>query len=74
MISTMCVRMKLSDFIDTDDDKVIMDIVNQTHKDFREVILLHLWYESDEINPNNLRDFLSRWENKRFFKTRVRHN
>ena len=56
----MCVRMKLSDFINTDDEQKIMDIVNQTHKDFRAVILLHLWYESDEINPTHLRDFLSR--------------
>ena len=62
----MCVRMKLSDFINTDDEQKIMDIVNQTHKDFRAVILLHLWYESDEINPTHLRDFLSRWENKLF--------
>ena len=74
MMSTMCVRMKLSDFINTDDEQEIMDIVNKTHKDFRAVILLHLWYESDDINPNHLRDFLSRWENKLFFKTKVRHN
>ena len=69
---------KIAEFLKSDYDgddfeigfnsKYIMDIVNKTHKDFRAVILLHLWYESDEINPNNLRDFLSRWENKLFFK------
>ena len=33
MISTMCVRMKLSDFINTDDEEKDYGYINQTHKD-----------------------------------------
>ena len=45
----MCVRMKLSDFINTE-------------------------YENDEINPNDLKKFLLKWENKLHFRTKVTQN
>ena len=67
----MCVRMKLSDFINTDIETEVMEMINKTHDDLRAVIFLYLWYENDEINPSDLRDFLLRWENKLFFKTKV---
>ena len=68
----MSVRMKLSDFINTDNEVEIMEIINKTHKDLRAVIFLHLWYENDEINAVHLKDFLIRWEDKLHFKTVVK--
>ena len=69
MVSTMSVRMKLSDFINTDNEVEIMEIINKTHKDLRAVIFLHLWYNEGEIDTVDLRDFLVRWENKLFSTT-----
>tara|TARA_R100001377_G_C3125034_1_gene87306 strand:- start:26 stop:448 length:423 start_codon:yes stop_codon:yes gene_type:complete len=74
MASTMCVRMKLSDFINTDNEDGIMEMINKTHSDLRAIILLHLWYEDDEISPNDLKLFLLKWENKLHFRTKVTQN
>ena len=59
MASTICVRMKLSDFINTDKETEIMEMINKTHADLRITIFLHLWYENDEINAVHLKDFLT---------------
>ena len=74
MASNIRLRMKLSDFINTDIETEVMEMINKTHDDLRAVIFLYLWYENDEINPSDLRDFLLRWENKLFFKTKVTPN
>ena len=71
MASTMSVRMKLSDFIKTDEEDKIMEMINKTHKDLRAVIFLYLWYENDEIDPLDLKDFMVKWEDKLFFKTKI---
>ena len=66
----MRVRMKLSDFIDTEYEDEIMELINNVHKDLQSFILLHLWYnEGDNIK---LKDFLMRWEDKLSFKTIVK--
>ncbi len=66
----MRVRMKLSDFIDTEYEDEIMELINNVHKDLQSFILLHLWYnEGDNIK---LKDFLMRWEDKLHFKTVVK--
>ena len=74
MASTMCVRMKLSDFLNTDKENEIMTMINKTHTELRAIISLYLWYEDDEITPKDLKDFLVRWENKLFFKTIVKQS
>ena len=62
--------MKLSDFIDTEYEDEIMELINNVHKDLQSFILLHLWYnEGDNIK---LKDFLMRWEDKLHFKTVVK--
>ena len=70
----MNVRMKLSDFIDTDREKDIMEMINKTHKDLKTTIFLYLWYENDEINPLDLKKFLMRWENTLHFRTKISQN
>ena len=74
MASTICVRMKLSDYINTDKETEIMEMINKTHADLRITIFLHLWYENDEINAVHLKDFLIRWEDKLHFRTKVKPN
>ena len=72
MLSNIRVRMKLSDFINTDNEKEIMEMINKTHSDLSTTILLHLWYENDEISPIDLKDFLLRWDDKLHFRTVVK--
>ena len=73
MLSNIRVRMKLSDFINTDNEKEIMEMINKTHIDLSTTILLHLWYENDEISSIDLKDFLLRWEDKLHFRTVVKN-
>ena len=70
----MCVRMKLSDFIDTDIESDVMEMMDKTHTDLKTTIFLNLWYENDEISSGNLKDFLIRWEDKLHFRTKVTQN
>ena len=74
MLSNIRVRMKLSDFINTDKEEEIMEMINKTHNDLSTTILLHLWYENDEISSTDLKDFLLRWENILHFRTIVKNN
>jgi len=74
MLSTITVRIKLSDFINTDREAQVMNMINKTHNDLRSVILLHLWYENDELSASDIRKFLEKWQNKMFFKTKIRHD
>ena len=71
MLSTITVRLKLSDFINTDKEKQIMDMVCKSHNDLRAVIYLHMWYENDDVSPTDINEFLVRWEDYLFFKTKI---
>ena len=73
MLTNIRVRMKLSDFINTDNEKEIMEMINKTHSDLSTTILLHLWYENDEISSTDLKEFLLRWEDKLHFRTVVKN-
>ena len=66
----MRVRIKLSDFIDTEYEDDVMNSISKVHSDLQSLILLHLWYkEGDDIK---LKDFLMRWEDNLSFKTIVK--
>jgi len=70
MQRTMRVRIKLSDFIDTEYEDDVMNSISKVHSDLQSFILLHLWYnEGDDVK---LKDFLMRWEDKLHFKTVVK--
>ena len=70
----MCVRMKLSDFIDTDIESDVMEMMDKTHTDLKTTIFLNLWYENDEVSAADLKNFLIRWEDKLHFRTKVTQN
>tara|TARA_R110002020_G_scaffold21893_16_gene74296 strand:- start:3114 stop:3533 length:420 start_codon:yes stop_codon:yes gene_type:complete len=74
MLSKITVRLKLSDFINTDKEESIMKIINKTHEDWRATIMLHLWYENDEVSPTDVNQFLNRYQNLLSFKTMIRNS
>ena len=57
MISKVSLRLKLSDFINTDIEQNVMTIINEAHKELKVVVLLYLWYEEGEIKSVDLKDF-----------------
>ena len=71
MLSKCSLRLKLSDFINTDIENQVMEKINQAHAGLNTPILLYLWYEEGEIKSKDLKDFLVRWEDKLSFKTVV---
>jgi len=70
MQRTMRVRLKLSDFIDTEYEDNVMNSISKVHSDLQSLILLHLWY--DEGDNIKLKNFLMKWEDKLHFKTIVK--
>ena len=72
MMSRVSLRLKLSDFINSDIEKVVMDKVNDIHNDLNITVLSYLWFEEDEINSKNLKKFLMSWEDKLSFRTIVK--
>ena len=72
MLSKVSLRLKLSDFIDTDIEEEVINKINQTNYDLNIVILLYLWYDEGEIDSKTLKKFLMRWENVLQFKTVIK--
>ena len=72
MLSKVSLRLKLSDFINTEFEPTIMEKINRIHNELHIAVLLHLWFDDDEITNETLKDFLMRWEDKLSFKTIVK--
>ena len=72
MLSKVSLRLKLSDFINTDIEEKVMNKVNHAHNEFSITVLLYLWFEDGEVSNKDLKDFLMRWEDKLSFKTIVK--
>ena len=72
MLSKVSLRLKLSDFINTDAEEQIMNKINDVHKELNISVLLYLWFDEGEIVGTDLKDFLMRWEDKLSFKTVVK--
>jgi len=72
MMPKVSLRLKLSDFINTDIEQEVMKKINTVHSKLHTTVLLYLWFEEDEINSKDLKEFLMRWEDKLTFKTVVK--
>ena len=72
MLSKISLRLKLSDFINSDIEEAVMNKVNNIHSELHVIVSLYLWFEEDEITSKDLKDFLMRWEDKLSFKTVVK--
>ena len=72
MLSKISLRVKLSDFINTDIEQEVMNKINVAHIELSVTVLLYLWFEEGEVSNKDLKDFLMRWEDKLTFKTVVK--
>ena len=72
MTSKTTLRLKLTDFINTDVEKYVMEKVNAIHNELQIAILLYLWFDEGDFEGTELRDFLMRWEDEMSFKTIVK--
>jgi len=72
MLPKVSLRLKLSDFINTDIEQEVIKKINNVHNELHITVLLYLWFEEDEINSKDLKEFLMKWEDKLSFKTIVK--
>ena len=71
-MKSLSLRLKLSDFINTDIEQEVMENINAVHTELHITVLLYLWFEEDEINSKDLKEFLMKWEDTLSFKTVVK--
>ena len=74
MLSKVSLRLKLSDFINTDIEQEVMNKINEAHNELQIVVLLYLWFEEGEIVNKDLKEFLIKWEDKLSFKTIIKQS
>ena len=72
MTTKLSLRLKLSDFINTEIESKVMNRIDNIHNELHIAVLLNLWFDEDEINGTELKDFLMRWEDKMSFRTVVK--
>mgnify|MGYP003654615351 FL=1 len=72
MIAKLSLRLKLTDFINTEIESKVMEKINDIHNELHIAVLLNLWFEDGEIKNKDLKEFLMRWEDKLSFKTIVK--
>jgi len=72
MKNKISLRLKLSDFINTEMESLVMERISKTHNDSRVAVLLYLWFNKDEISNADLKNFLMRWEDKLSFRTIIK--
>jgi len=72
MLSKCSLRLKLSDFINSDIEEMVMSKINAIHNELNVTVLLYLWFEEEAIVSKDLKEFLMRWEKKLTFKTIVK--
>jgi len=74
MKNKLSLRLKLSDFIKSDIESDVMERIDKIHNELHIAVLLHLWFEEDELSGTDLKDFLMRWEDKLSFRTVVKQS
>ena len=72
MTTKLSLRLKLTDFINTEIESKVMEKINDIHNELHIAVLLNLWFEDGEIKNKDLKEFLMRWEDKLSFKTIVK--
>ena len=72
MTAKLSLRLKLTDFINTELEPKVMEKINDIHNELHIAVLLNLWFEDGEIKNKDLKEFLMRWEDKLSFKTIVK--
>ena len=52
-MKSLSLRLKLSDFINTDIEQEVMEKVNAVHTELHTTVSLYLWFEEDEISSKD---------------------
>ena len=72
MTAKLSLRLKLTDFINTENESKVMNKINNIHNELHIAVLLNLWFDEGELDTGDLKNFLMRWEDKLSFKTIVK--
>ena len=70
MIRVIKLRLKLSDFIDTDLEKMIMERIKAIENDLQIRIILYFWLGDENID---LKSFYERWKENLSIKTIIKN-
>ena len=62
--------MKLSDFINSDYEESIMKKYSEINSKYNVASMLYLWFEEDD-QVDNLKEFITRWENGLSLQTKI---
>ena len=65
----MTLRLKLSDFIEHEDESLVIDLINSSYRGNQ--YKLHLWYSEGTIKPSSLKSFILRAEKDLNFRTKI---
>ena len=69
MMHSITIRLKLTDFIDTDIEDWVINKIDEVYKIHQ--FKLHLWYNEGEIKPTQLKKFVEKYETQLHFKTKI---
>ena len=69
--SKLSVRLKLSDFIENFEE-IVISRINKIYKDLNRPFVLYLWYDNEEVSPQQLKSFMLDWEASLNWKTIIR--
>lgn len=70
MTRVINIRLKLSDFIDTDLEKSIMDRIKKIENDLHVKIILYFWIDDSNVN---IKSFYDRWKDSLSVKTVIKN-
>ena len=70
MTRVINIRLKLSDFIDTDLEKTIMDRIKKIENDLHVKIILYFWIDDSNVN---IKSFYDRWKDSLSVKTVIKN-
>jgi len=70
MMRVINIRLKLSDFIDTDLEKTIMDRIKKIENDLHVKIILYFWIDDSNVN---IKSFYDRWKDSLSVKTVIKN-
>ena len=74
VFTKISLRVKLSDFINTDIEQEVMNKINEAHNKLNTTVLLYLWFEEGELTNKDLKEFLMKWEDKLSYKTIIKQS
>lgn len=65
-------RLKLSDFINTEYESLVIDKINEAN--IGHTFKLQLWYDEGEVSTQDLKSFMKKYESLLHYKTTIKPN